>query len=213
MPLKADALAETGQVVHIVPPSAEDARIVESIAAGAFSGRAQLFDRFAPHVRGVLVRLLGLDPDLDDLIQDVFLEAIRSLPRLRDPDSLQAFLTQIAVHAARGRIRKRVRNRWLSFGSPEDFPQPIARDADETVREALVTTYRVLDAMPTDERVAFTLRYLEGMELVEVADACSVSLATIKRRILRAERMFVAKAKSSVVLRDWLEGGLRWSTK
>jgi RNA polymerase sigma-70 factor, ECF subfamily len=212
MSFKADAPIGAGQVVHIVPPAAEEARIVESIAAGAFSGRAQLFDRFAPHVRGVLVRLLGLDPDLDDLIQDVFLEAVRSLSRLREPDSLQAFLTQIAVHTARGRIRKRVRNRWLSFGSPEDLPQPIARDADETVREALVATYGVLDAMPTDDRVAFTLRYLEGMELVEVADACSVSLATIKRRIARAEKMFVARAKNSAVLRGWLEGGLRWST-
>jgi RNA polymerase sigma-70 factor, ECF subfamily len=210
MSLKADA--PRGEVVRMAPPSADEARIVDSIAAGALSGRAQLFDRFAPHVRGVLVRLLGLDPDLDDLIQDVFLEAIGSLSRLREPDSLQAFLTQIAVHAARGRIRKRVRNRWLSFGSPEDLPQPVAHDADETVREALAATYRVLGAMPTDERVAFTLRYLEGLELVEVADACSVSLATIKRRIARAQKIFVARAKSSAVLRSWIEGGLRWST-
>ena len=53
----------------------------------------------------------------------------------------------------------------------------------------------ILDRLPVDERLAFALRYINGLELVAVAAACDVSLATVKRRLQRAERSFVAAAK------------------
>ena len=80
----------------------------------------------------------------------------------------------------------------------------------EEVREALEETYRVLDLMPADERIAFALRFVEGMELTEVADACGVSLATIKRRLSRAETRFVAMAGRREPLREWLGSSARW---
>jgi RNA polymerase sigma-70 factor (ECF subfamily) len=76
--------------------------------------------------------------------------------------------------------------------------------------EALRATYAVLEQLAVDERIAFVLRFIEGMELKEGAVACSVSLATFKRRLARAEERFTELARSSPVLRDWLEGGSRW---
>jgi RNA polymerase sigma-70 factor (ECF subfamily) len=57
-----------------------------------------------------------------------------------------------------------------------------------------------LTTLPADDRIAFALRVMEGMELLEVAEACRVSLATAKRRIARAQRRF-----AELVARDpWL---------
>ena len=59
---------------------------------------------------------------------------------------------------------------------------------------------------------AFALRFVDGMELTEVAAACETSLATIKRRLARAGARFEAAARRQPVLEEWLEGGTRWAS-
>jgi RNA polymerase sigma-70 factor (ECF subfamily) len=58
--------------------------------------------------------------------------------------------------------------------------------------------------LPADERIPFALRFIDGMELTEVARACTVSLATIKRRLSRAEQRFTAFAALEPALAEWL---------
>jgi hypothetical protein len=65
---------------------------------------------------------------------------------------------------------------------------------------------------PSAPSVAFALRYFDGMELTDVAQACCVSLATIKRRIARAEEGFRNGALGVPALATYLEGGgSRWT--
>jgi len=59
-------------------------------------------------------------------------------------------------------------------------------------------------------RIAFTLRFVDGMGLSEIADACRVSLATIKRRIKVGEAEFLARGKACEELAEWFEEGTRW---
>jgi RNA polymerase sigma-70 factor (ECF subfamily) len=91
-----------------------------------------------------------------------------------------------------------------------DAPAPVA---DEDVREATRATYAILAAMDVDERIAFALRFIDGMELTEVAEACGVSLATIKRRLARAETAFAKRARENPALESWLQGGARWAKR
>src|SRR5262249_4720499 len=155
-----------------------------------------LYDRFAPHVQRVLCRVLGFDRDLADLHHDVFVRALGSLDGLRDPSALKAWITSIAVFTARTAIQRRVRGRWLSFLDHDELPEVEAVVASGEVNEALRATYALLDKLPADERIAFALRFIDGMELTEVADACGVSLATIKRRLARAEESFARRARA-----------------
>ena len=64
--------------------------------------------------------------------------------------------------------------------------------------------------LPDDERMAFSLRFISEMQLTEVAAACRVSLATVKRRLARAESRFVDAAKDHPALRERLQNGGRW---
>jgi RNA polymerase sigma-70 factor (ECF subfamily) len=76
--------------------------------------------------------------------------------------------------------------------------------------EAVRATYAILAKFPADERLAFSLRFVSEMQLTEVADACGVSLATVKRRLARAEKRFVEAAKSHPALSDRMARGGRW---
>ena len=59
--------------------------------------------------------------------------------------------------------------------------------------------------MPVDERVAFSLRYIEEMSLEETAEACKVSLATVKRRLGKSRKRFAILAAKCPILLEWIE--------
>ncbi len=190
-----------------------DAALVEGLRAEQPAAIAVFYDRYAAHVRRPLGRILGVDGELADVHHDVFVRALGSLRTLRDPAALGAWITSVTLFTARTAIQRRARRRWLSFFAPEALPDVEAPPVSGEHGEALRATYAVLDRLPPDERIAFVLRFLEGMELTEIAAATEASLATIKRRLARAEERFTRAARQHPVLRDWLEGGTRRGTK
>jgi RNA polymerase sigma-70 factor (ECF subfamily) len=188
-----------------LPAPESDELLVLSLRARHPDAGTLLFDRYAPHVRRVLVRVMGPDSEILDLVHDVFVTALESVNRLVDPRALRAWLTQIAVFTARARIRRRVRGRVLRFLPFSELPEPELPPADFEASESMQAVYRVLDALDTDQRIAFALRFVAGMELTEVAASCGVSLATIKRRLAKAQESFVRAAGREPALREWLE--------
>jgi RNA polymerase sigma-70 factor (ECF subfamily) len=179
--------------------------LVRALRAGDARAGAALFDRYGVHVRRVLARVLGPDPELSDLLQDVFVAALTSLHSIEDPSALKAWLTRTAVFTARGRIRRRSRWRFLRFVPDDELPEPPVPALDVEGNEALVAVYRVLKSLPADERIAFALRVIEGMELTAVASACGVSLSTIKRRLSGAQQRFDELSGREPVLKAWVK--------
>lgn len=205
--------ATLGGGVLELPIPDSDAGLVAALRSGRQSAKAALFDRYGRHVERVLTRVLGPDPDIPDLLQDVFVSALESIDRLTDPNSLKPWLSRIAVFTARGRIRRRVRWRFIRNDPFDDEAAEVpAHLASAEVSEALRATYNALKQLPPDERIAFALRFIDGMELTEVAQASGVSLATIKRRLAKAQRRFVDVAKRDPSLQEWLVRGARWTT-
>jgi RNA polymerase sigma-70 factor, ECF subfamily len=183
-----------------------DAALVDEACAGQNWARAELYLRHGPGVRRILVRILGLIPDVDDLLQEVFLAAFRDLARLRDRERLRNWLLRIAVLRARKYLRSRRRWSWLRAATAEEPDELAAPVADSELREVLRATYGIIARMGTEERLAFALRFVEGMDLLEAAAACDVSLATIKRRLKRAEELFRREAAAHPLLAQRLRG-------
>jgi RNA polymerase sigma-70 factor, ECF subfamily len=204
------ASEKRGDVIAFPVPEGDEA-LVTALCAEHPSARAALFERHATHVRRVLVRVLGLDQEVPDLLQDVFLTALSSVGRLEDPHALRPWLTGIAVHTARALIRKRARRRILGLVDPEKLDRAIGPASGADAHEAIRALYRVLDELPADDRIAFALRFVDGMDLNEVASACGVSRATVSRRLERAERRFAEGARRHEALAEWLERSSRWS--
>lgn len=164
---------------------------------------AALVERHGVHLRKVLIRVLGGgDSELGDAFQEVILHAWKGIGRLNDPLALKAWLTRIAIFTARKAIRRRRRNRWLLFF--EHLPEPPMAWADAGLREAAAGVYRIFERMPVDERIPFALRMLEGMDLEATAAACGMSVATVRRRLQRAEQRFFKMARRFEALEPWL---------
>ncbi len=167
----------------------------------------QAFDRYHDHVERVLLRVLGRDHELGDLVQEVFVQAMTSFSRFRgEPGALRAWLTSICVHVARNRIRHRRARWWMAPASQVDR-EPVDTTASPELVDTVRRTYEVLDTLPARERIPFALRYFDAMELTEVAAACEVSLATVKRRLASGKKRFEQRAGRDPVLREWMAGG------
>lgn len=182
----------------------DDHRLVAGLRAGAPWATTALVARYGDHVRRVLFRVFGADDaELGDIFQEVITSAWEGIGKLSDASALKAWLTQIAVFTARGALRRRRRRRWLSFF--DEAPEVETPWAEPEIREAARTVYRIFDRIPADERIPFALRMLEDMDLEATAAACGMSLSTVRRRLVRAERRFFKLARQYEVLAPWLE--------
>jgi RNA polymerase sigma-70 factor (ECF subfamily) len=200
-----DAPPERGGRLLIFPDralgDADDAAIVALLRGGDSRAPRAVWSRFAPMVHRMLKRAFGPGYEIDDLVQEVFLVLFDRVKTLREPKALRAFVISIAAHTIRRELRRKAAARWLHFG---DAPAPRARDADLDSREALGRLYDILGRLGSDDRTAFTLRHLEGLELAEVAQAMDVSLATTKRRLSHAWSRVVSHAQRDAALVDYL---------
>jgi RNA polymerase sigma-70 factor, ECF subfamily len=185
--------------------------LVAALRAGHPGAVAAFYDQHATHVQRTLRSTLGVDPDLPDLLQEVFIRAIDGISDLEEVERMRGWLTSIAVFTARAHLRRKARRNWLGLFSPDrtrsEEQDPPCSDA----RSALRLTYELLDRLPIDDRMAFVLRIIDGLTLPEAAEACRVSLSTFKRRLARAEKAFVAEARQRPILEQWLERGTRWN--
>jgi RNA polymerase sigma-70 factor (ECF subfamily) len=194
-----------------LPFARNDAELVAALRAGEPGTPAMLVDRYGSYVERLLARVVGIDAELPDLMQDVFVRAISNLKDLRDPAVVKQWLGTLAINTAHVWIRRRrLRRRWVRFESPHDIPEPHAAAAGLEVNQMLRRTYEILDSLPADERIAFALRFVDGMDLREITELTGVSLATVKRRIVKAEKRFLAVARQDPLLQDRVESSPRW---
>jgi RNA polymerase sigma-70 factor, ECF subfamily len=194
----------SGEVRRVVPLCR--AELAESELVAGVIGRepvaiAELYDRYAALVRRVLIRALGTDLDIDDVVQETFLTVVRRIVGLRDPAALRSFVVSVTLRLAKNELRKRALRRWVGL---DQLDPPVAEPADDAARESVRHVYAALSKMGADLRLIFVLRHVEGLELTELAAAAGCSLATIKRRLARAESRFEALAAGDPVLRDRL---------
>jgi RNA polymerase sigma-70 factor, ECF subfamily len=173
-----------------VPSPEQDANSPLQLLPGS-GGQASLDDvyrRYCRYVAAVIVRVDGRATDVDDLVQDTFVEAAAGIARLRDAAAIKGWLATIAVRVVRRRLRARRIWRFLGFERQVETSTLVDPAASPVDRLLLRSVYRVLDDMPVDERIAFCLHTIEGETVEAVADQCGCSYATAKRRVARAQR-------------------------
>jgi RNA polymerase sigma-70 factor, ECF subfamily len=167
-----------------------DAALVVAARAAEPWAREALFRRHAPMAGGLALRLVGRDADLEDLVQDSFVAALRGLGDLKDPHAFAPWLAAIVVQTARKLLRRRRLARRLGLYRPDpiDAEVLVARDAPPDAVTELRALYGLLDDLPVRVRLALVLRRVEGHSLEEVAALTACSLATVKRAIAEGER-------------------------
>jgi RNA polymerase sigma-70 factor (ECF subfamily) len=164
-------------------PASLEAALVERACARDEQAIAALYQRHAAYVARVVHRILGRDADLDDIVQETFVEGLRQLPALKDPAKLRSFLVTIAVRRIHARFTWRRRMRDLAaqlFHLSARVSDPAGDERARALRE-------VLDRQPAKHRTAWVLHRIEEHTLPEVAEQTGASLATVKRWIAKVD--------------------------
>jgi RNA polymerase sigma factor (sigma-70 family) len=179
-------------IPHVVPAkktTIDDGALVQQIGKGDLEALGILFDRHEDAVARFLGRM-GVPPaDIDDLVQNTFLQVLRAVRRFDPGVSVRSWLLGIASMMARrhrrslGRLTKRIRS-WATI------PRGPGLTPDEALaeRQAELRLSRALDALSTKKREAFVLVTLEGMSGEEAAVALGVPVNTIWTRLHHARR-------------------------
>lgn len=167
----------------------DDAMLVGRALHGDRQAFDALFRRHAGMVWSRLTRLIGPDPEREDLTQQIFMEVFRGLARFRGEASFRTYLGQVAVNVACDHLGQRRRR-----------PQPISIELADTLsapdaspetraeqRQRLQLIWAALDRIKPKKRIAFILRTVEGMSLEEVGELVGASVATVAKRVTHAE--------------------------
>jgi len=166
-----------------------DAALVVAARAGEKWAQEALFRRHARMVNGLAYRLLGRDNELDDLVQTSFLGAFRDLDRLAEPQAFASWLATIVVRTAHKLLRRRKMLTRLGLREPAnvELDSLLGSSLPPGVHSELREIYGVLDALPTESRIALVLHRVDGLSIPEAAERMGLSVSTVKRRLRIAE--------------------------
>ena len=168
-----------------------DGEVVAVARTGDRAALEVLYRRHAPFAIQLATRIEGSARDVEDVVHDAFIKAFSRLGDLQDPAAFRAWLGSIVVFAVRSRLRRQRLMNLLGLGrgaDPVELDSLTSPEASPHTRAQLAQIYALLRTLPTDERIAWTLRHVEGHELEMVAKLTDRSLATVKRRISAAQR-------------------------
>lgn len=181
----------SGRVRPGVLAGLPDPDLVALAVEGNNSAFEVLYRRHAGFAIHLATRINGSARDVEDVVHDAFVSAFERLRDLQDPSAFRGWLGSIVVHTVRSRMR---RGRLMAVlglgprGEAVDIDDLASPQASPAVRAQIAQIYALLKTVPTDERIAWTLRSVEGHDLETVARLTDCSLATVKRRIQRTQR-------------------------
>jgi RNA polymerase sigma-70 factor, ECF subfamily len=160
--------------------------LVEAVRAGDREAFGQLYALYAPMVHGILLARVPYH-DVDDLVQDVFLAALKRLHSLRETRAFGGWLAMIARNRAVDYYRRSRETEELT----DDLPVASHRDA-EAEHEAA----RMLEAvrsLPEAYRETLVMRLVEGMTGPEIAARAGMTPASVRVNLHRGMKMLREK--------------------
>jgi RNA polymerase sigma-70 factor (ECF subfamily) len=166
--------------------------------AGHGWAKEALFRRYAPLVNGLAYRLLGGDSDLDDLVQESFAQALSCLDRLQNIETFPTWLATIVVRTSHKLLRRRRLMKRLGLWKPPEIDWEQVRSHGIGTEDLLElrAIYRLVHDMPTELRLPLVLRHVEDKSLQEIAELVGASIATVKRRISKAQDILHATLRA-----------------
>jgi RNA polymerase sigma-70 factor, ECF subfamily len=183
----------------------QDLALAQRAAEGDRAAQRELFHAQKASVHHTLFRILGANRDIEDLIQDAFLEIFRALPSFRGESTLSRWCQTIATRTAYLAIERR-KPPAVELEVVEN--EIVDRDPDAhrvaLARQAARRLYAALDKVDPKQRIAFALAVIDGRSLAEVAQLTDSSLVAVKTRVWRARRDLMKRAAKDPVLASYL---------
>lgn len=186
----------------------QDVVLVDRCLDGEEAAARELFRHQHGRVQASLYRILGSNRDMDDLLQETFIQVFRSLPSYRGEARLSTWIDRIAVRVAYRYIASKKPAALTTELAAEiygDLEHPGALpDRRALAREGVRRFYAALAELSPTARIAFALHELDGRSVAEVAACVGASVTATKLRIWRARRQLEKRAAADPILSQFL---------
>lgn len=163
---------------------AEDIQILRAVADGDSRALGLLYDRHAPAMLALGMRIVGVRREVEDLLHDVFLEAWR---HAGDYDPRRGGVKTWLLLRMRSRCLDRVRSHAFSRSDSLDA-EPVRSGGAEKVEQSLdaARACALIAALPEGQRQVLELGYFVGLSFQEIADRLGIPIGTVKSRVSAA---------------------------
>ncbi len=184
-----------------------DAAVVARVRAGDSDAFRLLVERHSRTIFRLAFRMVGNEPDADDVVQETFLRAYRRLDRFESRANFGTWLYRIGVNCSLDLLRQRPKR--AEEQAPEEAEEA-APPADETVSpermafgaEVQAKVSSALGSLTEAERAAFLLRHFEGQSIEEIGHVLGLRTSATKHAVFRAVQK-MRRALAPVMETGW----------
>lgn len=160
---------------------------------GERTAQSEFYRKYRDEVARIAYKVLGPDSDLEDIVQDVFVEVFRSIDRFQGNAKITTWLYRVCVNVALQKVRKRKRRPEGHTVEKDDFPTfetPLrALERKDSAR----IVYRILDDIAPKKRAVFILHEIVGMSSKEIGKVVGANVLTVRTRLHYARKEFYHK--------------------
>jgi RNA polymerase sigma-70 factor (ECF subfamily) len=169
----------------------DEDKLIERAAADDTAAFRELYNRHRADVARLVYRMLGGRGDLEDVIQEVFVQVHKSLKDFRGQSKLSTWLHRVTVNVVLMH-RRAARSRPVFADEPLGeglvHGADVAPDEDVERRERVRAFSRLLDRLADKKRIVFVLHELEGIAPAEIAKIVGAPVLTVRTRLFYARR-------------------------
>jgi len=187
-----------------------DAELVARVQQGDRTAFDLLVHKYQRRIMRLIASMVGDAAEVEDVAQETFIKAWRSLPQFRGDSSFYSWLYRIAINSARSWQASSMRRRNIAqpdvgyLGHDDDggtftlserltdHDTPPARLAS---RQMAHTVQAAMQALPEDWRTALLLRETEGLDYAAIAQVMACPVGTVRSRIFRARQAIVGQLR------------------
>jgi RNA polymerase sigma-70 factor (ECF subfamily) len=178
--------------------SIPDTELVERARSGDVRAFEELYRRHGARVYSLARRLTGSQDDAADVTQHTFVKAWGRLKSLRSPEAFAGWLHRIALNAVRDRA-KRPQEVPIADAAEASLGEATEDAADEASRGELRRKVEAaVQSLPEKHREVVVMHHVEGLDVMEVAEALGVPKGTVLSRLARARDTLRRKLSSYV---------------
>ena len=175
----------------------EDRQIVEAVLAGDTRRYAEIVRRYQQNVANLTYKLCGNRLEIEEVVQQVFVELYTALPRFRFDSKLSSFIYRITVNTVSKMLGKA--KRFVSSDARDDLPEQRSEDLNAQQqmihREQMEELRTAIGRLSDEQRTALVLYTFENFSYQQIADVMQCTLSKVESLIFRAKKNLAKQIK------------------
>lgn len=165
-----------------------EAELIKAVANGDTQAFSVLYDQYSEKVYNTALSYSKRVEDAEEITQDVFVKIHKSAAKFKGGSTLNTWVYRIAVNTSLNHLKRRnsfilFKNTLTTYQS-NDFEHPAVLDNKENAK----ALYKAIDCLPSNQKTAFILSYIEEVPRQEVADIMGNSLKAVESLLQRAKK-------------------------